>query len=431
MAEKQKTRSQLLLEMDILRKRLLRAGKSDKRNISVQKALAEEQHLLNVFMQHLPDAIYFKDNAGVFLRINKAQADRLGLKDPSEAVGKSDMDFFSREDAERARAEDLAVMNSKKVSIKERKKLFSDGTEGWVSATKVPLPDMSGKIIGVFGLTRDITQRKRSEAELQLSRNKLRHAKRETDNILQNVKEGLFILDKDGTIGSQYSKALKLILEEKNLTKKHLLSLLKNRLVDDTLPVIREYLELMFNAEIDEESVNELNPLSDIELRFSGSDDYSVRTKFLSFRFSRIISGSRINGLIATVNDITEQVMLTRKLEESEAQSQRQMEWLLSILHVEPQLLEEFITSVQNELNLIEKSIKSWTGKDDLHDILTHIFRSIHLIKGNASLLDIKFFARKAHLFEEKIETATEEKELKWCRFCPINISVGPVKSIP
>ncbi|NOY57998.1 MAG: PAS domain S-box protein [Calditrichaeota bacterium] len=141
--------------------------------LQAEKKLAKEQHLLQSFMENIPDAIYFKDMEGHFLRINRAQAKRLGLDDPKDATGKTDFDFFTEENARQVRKQELRVMRSGKISVHEQVKILADGNESWVSGTKVPLPDENGKIIGIFGITRDITERKRTEESLKIFTEKL------------------------------------------------------------------------------------------------------------------------------------------------------------------------------------------------------------------------------------------------------------------
>ena len=65
-----------------------------------QEALIEEKDLLHTLMDNLPAAIYFKDRASHFTRINMAHAKKFGLSDPAQAAGKSDFDFFAAEHAQ-------------------------------------------------------------------------------------------------------------------------------------------------------------------------------------------------------------------------------------------------------------------------------------------------------------------------------------------
>ena len=391
--------------------------------------LFDDHYILDNFMQNIPDAIYLKDTEGQFIRINKAQANRLGIKDPNEAVGKTDFDFFVSEDAERARLEDLEVIRNGNVSVNERKKYFTDGREGWVSATKVPLSDYHGNIIGILGLTRDITPQKKAESELRNSRDKLRHAKRETDNILKNVEEGLFILNINFAIGSQYSAALEKIFNESKLYQKNLLDLMMNKIDDSLLSIIGEYLDLMFDATKDESSLKELNPLTQVQMAFADRYDLPDQIKYLNFKFQRILLRDKIIGLFVTVTDKTKQVELARQLEASEAHSKRQMDWLLSILHVEPQLLKEFIESVQKELLFIDRILKTNHPVSEMREALNNIYRSVHLIKGNAGLLDINLFAQKAHQFEEQIELIKAKKSITAADFIPLVVNLSELRS--
>jgi rsbT co-antagonist protein RsbR len=130
-----------------------------------EAALAWEQHLLRVFLDNVPDAIYFKDAEGRFVRINKAQAERLGLSDPAQAVGKTDFDFWEEKVARVVYDQEQEIMRSGQILVGEQKKPYVDGRYGWVAATKLPLRDEEGKVIGTFGITRNITQFKQAEAE--------------------------------------------------------------------------------------------------------------------------------------------------------------------------------------------------------------------------------------------------------------------------
>lgn len=155
---------------------LIEFGQNVTQRKKAEKALAWEQYLMRTFMEHIPDAIYFKNKNGQFIRINKAQAKRFGLNSPEEALGKTDFDFFKKEDAEDMFIEDQQVIKNGKSVSTERKKRFLNGREGWAFSFKIPLKDEQGKITGLFGITRDITQRKTAEKALKISEERLRKA---------------------------------------------------------------------------------------------------------------------------------------------------------------------------------------------------------------------------------------------------------------
>ena len=131
-----------------------------------EAALIEERHLLHTLMDNLPDVIYFKDRDSRFTRINMAHAKLFGLSDPREAVGKTDFDFFTPEHAQEAYNDEQEIITTgQPVVDKAEKETWPNGRETWVSTTKVPLRDVGGNIVGTFGVSRDITERRRAEAE--------------------------------------------------------------------------------------------------------------------------------------------------------------------------------------------------------------------------------------------------------------------------
>jgi len=126
-----------------------------------------EEDLLNVFLEHIPDGVYFKDRESRFVRISRSLAMRFGLKDPSEAFHKTDFDMFSEEHAKQAFADEQEIVRTGTPIVeKEEKETWPNGHETWVLSTKLPLLNEQGNIIGIMGISRDITERKRVEREL-------------------------------------------------------------------------------------------------------------------------------------------------------------------------------------------------------------------------------------------------------------------------
>jgi len=173
---------------------LVSSGADITRRRQVEEELARQQYLLSAMLNTIPDYVYFKDIESRFIRTSKSQAKALGLSDPAEAVGKSDFDFFPH--AQRSFEKEQEIIRSGKPLVDEEEHVvWPDGQEAWVSSTKVPLPDQSGQIIGTFGVTRDITERKRAEAELRREKQFL-----ETLNL--NTPVAITVLDDGGDIVS-------------------------------------------------------------------------------------------------------------------------------------------------------------------------------------------------------------------------------------
>ncbi len=119
--------------------------------------------LIAELMERVPDVIYFKDKEGRLVMVNKAHANGLGLK-PEEVMGKTDFDFFPRKRAELMARDDRYVMETGKPIVdKVERATRPDGEDNYVSTTKVPRYDEEGNIVGLIGITRDISSRKYSE----------------------------------------------------------------------------------------------------------------------------------------------------------------------------------------------------------------------------------------------------------------------------
>lgn len=125
--------------------------------------LKEKYQLLTDLMNQVPDVIYFKDTKGRLIMVNKAHAKGLGLS-PEQVAGKTDFDIFPKKRAEKMFKDDQSVLRTGKPIIdKIERATRADGVDNYVSTTKIPRYDQNGKIIGLIGITRDITSRMQFE----------------------------------------------------------------------------------------------------------------------------------------------------------------------------------------------------------------------------------------------------------------------------
>ncbi|MGA2184297.1 MAG: response regulator [Bryobacteraceae bacterium] len=147
-----------------------------------------EKHLLHSLMENLPDNIYFKDCESRFTLVSREHVIRFGCHDSSEVIGKTDFDFFTDEHARPAWEDEQDLMHERQqVVSKEERETWADGRETWVLTTKLPLRDTSGRIVGTFGLSRDITDRKLIEHELSAAKKAAEDASRVKGEFLANM----------------------------------------------------------------------------------------------------------------------------------------------------------------------------------------------------------------------------------------------------
>ncbi|MES2730577.1 MAG: PAS domain S-box protein [Bacteroidota bacterium] len=141
-----------------------------------ETGLAKEQFWVQSFMDHTPESIYFKDLESRFMRASQAMIAFLGAKDISELIGKTDFDFFLPEHAKQAYDTEQEIIKTGIPSLNfEEKETWPNGKITWACTTKMPLYDEEGKIIGTFGISRDITASKEAEIALTNSKNYLNH----------------------------------------------------------------------------------------------------------------------------------------------------------------------------------------------------------------------------------------------------------------
>jgi len=153
-----------------------------------EAALEQERNLVKALMDNLPHNIYFKDAQSRFIRINKALANCFGLRDDSEALGKTDFDFFTEEHARPAWEDEQRVMQSgQPVLDKEEEETWRNGHVTWANTTKLPLYDDEGNIVGTFGISRDITEKKRADEALEAAKEAAEAASRAKSDFLANM----------------------------------------------------------------------------------------------------------------------------------------------------------------------------------------------------------------------------------------------------
>ncbi|MBI3414734.1 MAG: PAS domain S-box protein, partial [Verrucomicrobia bacterium] len=154
----------------------------------MEEDLAYERDLLQTLLDNVPDSIYFKDVQSKFIKCSKALAQRFGVSDARETIGKSDSDFFTREHWEPALRDEQEIIRTGKplIGITE-KEVWRDGQTTWALTTKIPFRDRQGKIIGTLGVSKDITALKRAEEELAKARDAAVESTRLKSEFLANV----------------------------------------------------------------------------------------------------------------------------------------------------------------------------------------------------------------------------------------------------
>jgi len=134
----------------------------------------DAEGLLQTLLENCPDAIYFKDRESRLVHFSRFFSQLLGVGDPEAIRGKTDFDLFTEEHARPAFDDEQEIIRTGTPIVgKLEKETHRDGRLTWALTTKMPWRDAEGKIIGTFGISKDITPLKAAEAELEAAHQRL------------------------------------------------------------------------------------------------------------------------------------------------------------------------------------------------------------------------------------------------------------------
>lgn len=243
-------------------------------------------------------------------------------------------------------------------------------------------------------------------------------AKAETDRILNAVEEGLFLLyksDQNYIIGASHSSALGTIFEQTELRSKNFLQTISTFVDKSLIEKTNLFLELMFTPNKKQAVLLKLNPLVTVKANYKESG----KQKYLRFRFDRVMDKvkegepARVDHLMVTVSDISHETELQEKLERTEALNRRHMELLLAILQSEPATLTEFLSDMNMDLDHANQLLREEAGDAaNRRNTLLDVYRIVHSVKGNSSLLNFAMLTEIAHKLETKIDLIISHREI-------------------
>ncbi len=163
-----------------------------------EKALLKERDLLQALMDNVPDYIYFKDSRLHYVRSNTAHAtELLKVSEPRQVIGKTDFDFFAKDVAQKIYDDEQRIINTGKAVTGHKVEIRTgDDKVRWLLEHKLPRKNSRGRVIGLVGISRDITHLKRIEETLARRATELETVMQvgtdisrilNTDELLQNV----------------------------------------------------------------------------------------------------------------------------------------------------------------------------------------------------------------------------------------------------
>ena len=221
---------------------------------------------LSAVISTIPDLVWVKDEDGVYLMCNPSFERFFGAS-KEEIIGKTDYDFLSKEQADFFRQKDKEAMEAGEICINEEKIVFADNSQHAVLETrKIPVYN-DENFMGVLGIGRDITERKRMEDELRESEKHLKEKNDMLQSIMDNSVDVIYLVDVTPEGRFIHKEINKAYTEKTGMTREEILGNYVDELKDESF---REILLEKYSSCLNEgariEYINEYNFPTEVKI---------------------------------------------------------------------------------------------------------------------------------------------------------------------
>ncbi len=247
-------------------------------------------------------------------------------------------------------------------------------------------------------------------------------AKADYLSILNNVHEGLFLLDPEGRLGPFYSAVLEELLGVRALAGASFQQVLAPLVQPAVLESWSDFLEVLFQTQVEEQALARLNPLREIELVPLASPD-KAQNRHVRFQFRRIIEQGQVVRVMGIIRDVSSEIELQKSLNTQRQERESEMELFYRILHIAPDLLAQFLAEFDEKSRQINLLMEA--GQHTPLDVLKLTFRLLHGLKGEASLLDLPFLVTAIHDLETEIQSLERKADLQNADFLTLALKLG------
>ncbi len=320
---------------------------------------------------------------------------------------------------------DASLVDSALLSLQNNNARFTEITNSLLADKRAKLEERAAQlknveIFGIVGAVLYLALFLTYFIRKLLTADKLAdEAKQETTEIMDTVTTGLFLLDKDLTIGSQYSKQLESLIGQKNVGGKNLLDVLAGFIDAKDLNTTNDFVAQLYNPRTKERLIASLNPLIRQKVHVDGNE------RFLDFNFRRVYHGKAITRVLANVEDVTDAVLLEQKMEQEREQNDVQLEMLSTILQADRDSLNDFINNTKQRIQSINSVLKVQDESGmSLYEKVNAIYREVHSMKGEASALKLSGFTNMAENFEANLNRLKQTPKLSGENFLGLTVQL-------
>ena len=241
--------------------------------------------------------------------------------------------------------------------------------------------------------------------KLRTSDGEIEKAQRETTEILNMVKEGLFLLDPQINVGSQFSSSISKVLQHEISANMPFMPILGKLVSDEIYASAQDYITLLFGNKVKESLMLSLNPLMQVKVQANNHlTPNNLAIRYLSFQFNSVVEDKRVLHLLVTLQDVIEQVTQAEELSKLKGQANINLGLLKKLLEADLFQLQQFLNNTKSGLvslnELLANADKRTSNNEDLAKLC---FRIIHAIKGEAVAVGLDAIETHAHQFEEQL----------------------------
>jgi two-component system chemotaxis sensor kinase CheA len=279
---------------------------------------------------------------------------------------------------------------------------------GWMNAVAGDDKNIAGWVV----LIQDITETVNLINSIQAQRDEIAAMR-------DNLKEGLFLMDRNCVIQPSYSRALEDVLSCTNIQGKNFLDILGQSFSPKDLETIRDYFGMMLEGSMKPEELEDLNPFQE----FSYTSVETGGKKTLRGLFATVDRGKGDVLILGTFQDISAETELKKQLAEEETMRQDEMQMVFELLQVEPDVFNSFIEDTDYEFKRINETLKE--KKIPARDAVVNIYQSVHAIKSNALIIGLASFGKKLHRLETKLKELREKKQIVFDDTLHVTVELG------
>lgn len=252
-------------------------------------------------------------------------------------------------------------------------------------------------------------------------------ARRETDDILRTVSEGLLLVKADGSIGTQLSASVHRLFMREIKPGEDFRQLLHSLLTKERAEEADSYLDLLFDPKVKPALLTQLDPLKDVHISVPG--DTSAKVQYVTFQMTQVREAGRVKELLVTVFDVTQKVQLEHELAATQEAAKSDVDDLIRVLEQEPLLLQDFLLGARSRLADLNQAMRAVGGRSEAYKTLVDdAARLVHGIKGEGAALSLTAVSRQAHVMENALAPLLKRRDLSGEDLIPVVFELSRVQ---